>query len=107
MDIPADINLPVNIYHSSVRDYISDPLNCNLLQVRKHDMPSPHALLADSALCLMKAIPKSTALLDALSDLKKQSKAMKSEDPHRLKDSLAFLVRPPEPLSSIVCMLWL
>jgi hypothetical protein len=107
IDIPTDTSLPINIYHSSVRDYVSDPSNCSLLQVREHDMPSPHALLADSSLRLMKAIPKSTALLDALSELKKQCNAMRPEDPYRLKDSLAFLVRPPEPLSSVICMLWL
>jgi len=67
MDIPADSTLPVNIYHSSVRDYVSDPSNCDLPQVR--DVASPHYLLARSSLCLMKAIPKSTAFLDALSEL--------------------------------------
>ncbi|KAG1855756.1 hypothetical protein DFJ58DRAFT_727416 [Suillus subalutaceus] len=30
MDIPTDSTLPMNIYHSSVRDYVSDPLNCGL-----------------------------------------------------------------------------
>jgi hypothetical protein len=105
MDIPTDSALPVNIYHSSIRDYVSDPSNCSLPQVR--DIASPHSILACSSLRLIKAIPKSRGLLDALSELKKQSKAMQLEDPHRLKDSLAFLVRPPEPLSSVICMLWL
>jgi hypothetical protein len=41
MDIPTDSTLPVNIYHSSIRDYISYPSNCELPQVRKNDMPSP------------------------------------------------------------------
>jgi len=105
MDIPADSTLPVNIYHSSIRDYVSDPSNCGLPQV--HDLASPHSLLARSSFHLMKTIPAHTAILDALSELKKQSKAMQAEDPQRLKDSLAFLVRPPEPLSTIICMLWL
>jgi hypothetical protein len=107
MDIPTDTSLPVNIYHSSVRDYVSDPSNCSLLQVREQDILSPHALLADSSLRLMKAIPKSTALLDALTELQKQGKAMQPQHLCWLKDSLAFLVRPPEPLSSVICMLWL
>jgi len=33
MDIPTDSTLPVNIYHSSIRDYDSDPSNCGLPQV--------------------------------------------------------------------------
>jgi hypothetical protein len=85
MDIPTDSALPVNIYHSSIRDYVSDPSNCSLPQVR--DIASPHSILACSSLRLIKAIPKSRGLLDALSELKKQSKAMQPEDPHRLKDS--------------------
>ncbi|KAG0698124.1 hypothetical protein DFH29DRAFT_1003094 [Suillus ampliporus] len=105
MDIPTDDSLPVNIYHLSVRDYVSDPSNCNLPQV--HDMPSPHSLLAHSSFRLMmKEIPESTALLDALSELKKQSKAMEPQDTQKLKDSLAFLVRPPEPLSVLIYPEW-
>ncbi|KAG2750297.1 hypothetical protein P692DRAFT_20873240 [Suillus brevipes Sb2] len=69
MDIPADASLPVNIYHSSVRDYVSDPSNCGLPQVC--DTASPHSLLAYSSLRLLNAIPESTALLDALSELNK------------------------------------
>jgi hypothetical protein len=107
MDIPIDTSLPVNIYHTSVRDYVSDPLNCSLLEVREHNILSPHALLAESSLRLIKAIPKNMALLDALLALEKQSNAMQHEDHDRLKDSLAFLVQPPEPLSFIICMLWL
>ncbi|KAG2147497.1 hypothetical protein DEU56DRAFT_125898 [Suillus clintonianus] len=30
IDIPTDCSLPVNIYHSSVRDYVSKPSNCNV-----------------------------------------------------------------------------
>jgi hypothetical protein len=104
MDIPTDSTLPVNIYHSSVRDYVSDPSNCGLLEVRD---TSPHSLLARSSLRLILDIPASTALLDGLSELKKQRKTMQPEDAHRLKESLAFLVLPPEPLSSVICMLWL
>ncbi|KAG1765657.1 hypothetical protein EDD22DRAFT_968460 [Suillus occidentalis] len=106
MDIPTEGTLPVNIYHSSVRDYASDPSNCNLSQVR--DIPSPHSLLAHSSFRLMmKEIPERSALLDLLSDLKKHSQAMKSQDPKRLKESLSFLVQPPEPLSVLVVLLWL
>jgi hypothetical protein len=77
MDIPTDSVLPVNISHSSIRDYVSDPSNCSIPKVHEHDMPSPHSLLAESSLHLMmKEIPKSTALSDALSELKKQRKTM-------------------------------
>jgi environmental stress-induced protein Ves len=108
MDIPTDSTLPVNIYHSSIRDYVSDPSNCSLPQIRQHNMPSPHSLLAESSFRLMIAnIPETTALLDALSELEKQSQATQPEDPHRLKFSLSFLVRPPESLSVLICMLWL
>ncbi|KAG2150892.1 hypothetical protein DEU56DRAFT_977589 [Suillus clintonianus] len=106
LGIPTDTSLPVNIYHSSIRDYVSNPSNCSLPQVQ--DMQSPHSLLADSSLRLMmKEIPESTALLDALSELHKQSQAMTPDDPHRLKDSLSFLVKPPEPLSVLIGMIWL
>ncbi|KAG2338691.1 hypothetical protein BDR05DRAFT_951752 [Suillus weaverae] len=41
MDIPADSTLPVNIYHSSIRDYVSDPSNCSLPQKALYfSMPS-------------------------------------------------------------------
>ncbi|KAG2039643.1 hypothetical protein BDR03DRAFT_213665 [Suillus americanus] len=56
---------------------------------------------------MIKEIPESTALLDELSALKKQSQVMQAEDPHRLKDSLSFLVQPPESLSVLIGMLWL
>jgi hypothetical protein len=105
MDVPTDNTVPVNIYHSSVRDYVSDPSNCSLPPVR--DIASPHTLLACSSPRLIMAIPASTALLDVLLELKKHSKAMQPEDAHRLKDSLGFLVRPPGPLSSVICMMWL
>ncbi|KAG1793067.1 uncharacterized protein HD556DRAFT_517266 [Suillus plorans] len=105
MDIPTDGSLPVNIYHSSVRDYVSDPSNCNLSQV--HNILSPHSILAYSSFRLMmKEIPERSALLDMLSDLKKHSRTMKSQDPQRLKESLSFLVQPPEPLSVLVALLW-
>jgi hypothetical protein len=78
VDIPTDTSLPVNMYHSSVRDYVSDPSNCSLPQVREHSMPSPHSLLANSSvLLMMNEISESTALSDALSDLKKQFDAMR------------------------------
>ncbi|KAG2128242.1 hypothetical protein DEU56DRAFT_758440 [Suillus clintonianus] len=97
MDIPTDISLPVNIYHSSVRDYVSDSSHCSISQVR--DIPSPHSLLARSSFRLMmKEIPERSALLDVLSGLKKCSQSMKSQDPRGLQESLSFLVQPPEPL---------
>ncbi|KAG1835523.1 hypothetical protein EV424DRAFT_1562480 [Suillus variegatus] len=108
VDIPGDSILPVNIYHSFIRDYVSNPSNSSIPQVREHNMPSPHSLLAESSFCLMmKEIPESTALLDALSGLMKQSHAMKHMDHSTLKNQLAFLVRPPEPVSVLICMLWL
>jgi hypothetical protein len=106
MNIPTDSALPVDIYHSSVRDYVSDPSNCNLAQV--HDIPSPHSLLALSSFRLMiKEIPESTAILDALSELKTHSHAMQPHDPKRLKESLSFLVLPPQPLSVLISLLWI
>jgi hypothetical protein len=108
MDIPEDSTRPVNIYHSSIRDYVSDLSNCSLPEVREHSMPSPNSLLAESSFRLMmKNIPKTTALFDALAELEKQGQAMQPEDPHRLKALLSFLVRPPEPLSALICILWL
>ncbi|KAG1788006.1 uncharacterized protein HD556DRAFT_1276741 [Suillus plorans] len=106
VDIPIDSILPVNIHHSSIRDYVSDPSNCSLLQV--HEMSSPHSLLADSSLRLMmREIPKSTALLDALSELKMQTHATSPGDPHRLNNELAFFVREHKPASILIGMLCL
>ncbi|KAG2049830.1 hypothetical protein BDR06DRAFT_685210 [Suillus hirtellus] len=106
MDIPTDSNLPINIHHSSVRDYVSDPSNCGLLQMQP--INPPHTLLAHSSFRLMmQDIPKSDALLDALSGLKRHSRAISSDDPLSLKDSLAFIVQPPEPLHILSGMLWL
>ncbi|KAG1763825.1 hypothetical protein EV702DRAFT_1051622 [Suillus placidus] len=106
MDIPADSTLPVNIYHSSIRDYVSDASNCSLPQV--HDMPSPHCLLAHSSFRLMmKDIPESTALLDAILQLKTQSYSIEHEAPHVLQYSLSFIIQPPEPLSVLSAILWL
>jgi hypothetical protein len=100
MDIPTDTNLPVKIYHSSLRDYVSNPSNCSLPQV--------HSLLAYSCFDLMiREIPESLALLSALSDIKKQSQAMTPNDPHHLNDSLAFIVQPPEPLQVLMGLMWL
>ncbi|KAG1823055.1 hypothetical protein EV424DRAFT_1398190 [Suillus variegatus] len=62
IDVPTDSNLPMNIYHSSVRDYVSHHSNSSLYQV--HDITSPHSLLALSCLRLMvHDLPESTALL--------------------------------------------
>ncbi|KAG0707184.1 hypothetical protein DFH29DRAFT_52040 [Suillus ampliporus] len=106
IDVPTDGSLPVNIYHSSVRDYVSHRSNCSLHQVQH--VTSPHSLLALSSLHLMAhKIPESTALLDALSELKRQSQAMEPQDPQNLKHSLAFIVQPPEPLQVLITLLWL
>jgi hypothetical protein len=106
MDIPTDSSLPVNIYHSSVRDYASDPSNCSLAQVQS--LISPHTLLARSSFRLMmEEIPESTALLDALSVLNRQTQARQHETPQSLKHSLAFIVEPPEPLQALIGLLWL
>ncbi|KAG2125957.1 hypothetical protein DEU56DRAFT_862483, partial [Suillus clintonianus] len=106
VNIPTDSTLPVDIYHTSVRDYVADPSNCSLPEV--HNIPSPHSLLAYSSFHLMmKEIPRNTALLDVLSELKRQSHAMELEDPHKLKGSLAFLVQLLEPRPVIISLLWL
>ncbi|KAG1768052.1 hypothetical protein EV702DRAFT_1035812 [Suillus placidus] len=80
LDIPTDSSLPVNIYHSSVRDYVSHHYNCSLPQVQC--LTSPHSLLGLSSLQLMvRDIPESTALLDSLSKLNRLSQAMDPQDP--------------------------
>ncbi|KAG2141292.1 hypothetical protein DEU56DRAFT_700609, partial [Suillus clintonianus] len=54
MDIPTDSSLPLNIYHSSVRDYVSDLSNCKVPQVQSQkSITSPHSLLAESCFRLM------------------------------------------------------
>jgi hypothetical protein len=106
IDLPTNSSLPVNIYHSSVRDYVSHRSNCSLRQV--HYITSPHSLLASSSLHLMvREIPASMALLDALSELKKHSQAMQPQDPQNLKHLLSFMVQPPEPMQVLVTLLWL
>ncbi|KAG2141181.1 uncharacterized protein EDB93DRAFT_641721 [Suillus bovinus] len=106
MDIPTNSSLPVNIFHSSVRDYVLDPLNCNLPEVQC--IRYPHSLLARSCLHLMmQAIPRSTALLDALSQLKTHSRAMKPHEPQSLKQELAFIVEPPTPFTVLIALQWL
>jgi len=108
MDIPADSNLPVNIYHSSIRDYVSDPSNCGLPEVQH--ITSPHSVLAHSCLRLMIRDIHGQAnatLLEALLELKGQSQAMESDDPGRLKYTLSFIVKPPESLQVVIYLLWL
>jgi hypothetical protein len=106
MDIPTDNSLSVKIFHSSVRDYVLDPSNCSLPEVQH--IRYPHSLLAHSCLRLMmQAIPRSTALLSALSQLKMHSRAMKSHDPQSLKQALAFIVEPPTPLTVLIALQWL
>ncbi|KAG2146299.1 hypothetical protein DEU56DRAFT_170275 [Suillus clintonianus] len=105
MEVPTDSSLPVNIHHSSLRDYVSNPSNCSLPQVQY--LTHPHHLLAHSSLRLMMHdIPESTALLDALLELKKHTQA---GEPHNqcLKDFLTFIVEPPDPLQVLMGLLWL
>ncbi|KAG1743438.1 hypothetical protein EDB19DRAFT_1827338 [Suillus lakei] len=65
IDIPTHSNLPVKIHHSSIHDYVSDPSNCTLPQVR--NIRPSHSLLAYSCFNLMiHDITESTVLLDAL-----------------------------------------
>jgi hypothetical protein len=106
IDIPADSRLPVNIVHSSVRDYASDVSNSMLRQVQNISLP--HFVLAQSCLHLMiRNIPESTAFLDALSKLKNQSQALEAHDSRNLTHSLAFAVQPPEPSQALLGLLWL
>ncbi|KAG1765294.1 hypothetical protein EV702DRAFT_1204617 [Suillus placidus] len=105
IDLPTDSTLPVNIYHSSVRDYVSRRSNCCLHQVQ---FTSPHSLLARSSLHLMvHEIPESTALLDVLSELKKHSQAMQPQDPQNLKHLLSFMHYAPDPIQALITLLWL
>jgi hypothetical protein len=105
VDIPADGNSPINIHHSSIRDYISDPSNCSLSEVRC--TTSPHSLIAHSSFRLMiQYLPESTALLDALSELNQHSQAMESHDPQSLKNTLVFMIQP-EPLRVLIGLSWL
>ncbi|KAG1893672.1 uncharacterized protein F5891DRAFT_765248 [Suillus fuscotomentosus] len=104
MDIPADSSHPVNIYHSSIRDYSSDSSNCSLPELQPI---LPHSLLAYSSFRLMiQDIPARTALMDALLKLKSQNQAMQPHDPRNLQQSLAFIVEPPEPLQVLMGLLW-
>jgi environmental stress-induced protein Ves len=106
MDIPTDNSLPVNIYHSSIRDYASDPSNCNFTEV--HGIMPTHSLLAYSSFHLMiQHLQQSTALLDMLSGLKRQSQAIPTRDPRTLKVSLSFMVQQLEPLQVLAGLLWL
>jgi hypothetical protein len=106
MNIPSDSSHPMDIYHSSVRDYVSDPSNCSLAEVR--DITPPHSLLADSCLCLMMrdSSNTNTSLLDELSKLERQRQATESKKPMDIKLSLPFLVQPPEPLQVLIALLW-
>jgi len=107
MDIPTDSNLPVNIYHSSVRDYVLEPSNCGLFE-EPYIIPHPHALLAYSSLRLMiQDIPENTGLLDAILKLKSQNHAMESHPPQSLRDSLGFAVEPPTAQGVVITLLWL
>ncbi|OAX32584.1 hypothetical protein K503DRAFT_805108 [Rhizopogon vinicolor AM-OR11-026] len=105
IDIPTDSSLPLNISHSSVRDYISDPSNCSLHQVQ--NITPPHTLLACSSFRLMtKCIPDSMALIDTLSKLNRQKDAMLHHDPQKLKRSLTFVqtLEPLRVLAALLCI---
>jgi hypothetical protein len=106
MDIPTDSSLPINIYHSSIRDYASNPSNCNFIEVQ--GIVSAHSLLAHSSFRLMiQHLQESTAFLDMLLGLKRQSQVTSFHDPQVLKHSLAFMVQQPEPLEVLTGLLWL
>ncbi|KAG2345375.1 hypothetical protein BDR05DRAFT_135246 [Suillus weaverae] len=105
MDVSTDSSKPVNIYHSSIRDYVLDFSNCTLPRLQP---TATHSVLAHSSFRLMiQDLPKSTNLLDALSELKEHNLAMQNDDPKSLQQSLAFVVEPPEPLRVLMGLLWL
>src|SRR5882757_6528358 len=56
---------------------------------------------------MIEHLPEGTALLDALSELERQSQAVESHDPQRLKHTLDFIVQRPEPLQVLIGLLWL
>ncbi|KAG1774718.1 hypothetical protein EV702DRAFT_974333 [Suillus placidus] len=95
MDVPTDSTLPVTIYHSSVRDYVSDPSNCSLPEVQS--ITPPHSLLAHSSLRLMmQNIPESTALLNSLSSFERKGRG--SDALNYACHNWAFhLLRAPKP----------
>jgi hypothetical protein len=106
MDIPTDSSLPINIYHSSICEYASNPSNCNFTEVQ--DIMPTDSLLAYSSFRLMiQRLQESTALLDMLLGLKRQSRATPFHDPRALKHSLAFMVQQPEPSEVLTSLLWL
>jgi len=103
MDIPTNSRFPVDIYHSSVHDYVSEPSNCGLFE-QQPSITSPHSLLAHSSFCLIILdILQTAGLLDALLELKRQSQAMQPHDPKSLRHSeLAFVVESPESLQVLI-----
>lgn len=44
MNIPTDSTLPVDVYHSSIRDYVSDPQTAALLKYTISHHPTPYSL---------------------------------------------------------------
>ncbi|OAX33783.1 hypothetical protein K503DRAFT_775235 [Rhizopogon vinicolor AM-OR11-026] len=105
MDIPDDSSLPVQIYHSSARDYACDPLNCSLSELRHN--AHPHSLLARSSFRLMmQDMQASRALLDALSALNRHRPAVQSHSSWDLQESLSYIVQPLEPLQVLAGLLW-
>ncbi|KAJ8587183.1 hypothetical protein M405DRAFT_863967 [Rhizopogon salebrosus TDB-379] len=116
IDIPTATNLPVKIYHSSVRDYVLNSSNFRLFEEQSHTptptspspSPSPHSLLAYSSFRFMTCrLPKGTGLLDALLEWKAQSTAMKPHPHQSLRQSLDFMVNPPTAMGVLTVLLWL
>lgn len=86
----------MNIYHSSIRDYVSDFSNCSLCGLQP--IQTPHSTLAYSSLRLMiQDLPQRTVLIDALLELKSLNQAMEPHDPRNLQQSLAFIIEPLAP----------
>lgn len=84
---PTDSSLPMNTYHSSVRDYVSHRSNCSLRQVQH--ITSPHSLFAPSSFCLMmRDLPDHTALTKLCNPGRPQF------------ENLIF--QPPEPLQVLM-----
>jgi len=106
MDIPIDKSLPVSIYHSSVRDYVSERLIGRLLK-GQDKTPHPHALLALSSFRLMiRVVPQSTGLPDAFSKLQVQ-RAKGSHHFTLLLRTLLFVVEPLAPVGVLIALLWI
>lgn len=95
-------SLLINIHHSSLRDYVSNPSICNLYQVQ-HFIQS-HCLFAHSPFRLMMYnILGSTALLNAFLESKNKIRDRETRD-QSLKELLTFTIEPPEPLQVLMVL---